>query len=291
MTNLEALYIVYPISFTHIELKGLVKLRWLGLDIVENEIPQFDQVNPDLQVLYLRFECTHIGKEFKSKFSRMFLNFRKLQSFSFMGNHTFDFDLDWLHGTHLENSKQDDLSHTSSSLRYLRLCKLESIKGSCLRFSNLRTLKLSEIINFEFQPGMFNGLVNLKLIKIFKVNIKDKMLPAGTFNGLVNLERLTIRKCNLETLSDGCFSPLVRLQLLDLLYNSIVEQNAKTFIGLESLKELRLDYCLYFSLEQFKSLEEFFLRSLTKKIAKRFTNLFPNIELKKWDYEYYRFFE
>ena len=75
LENLEALRVRKPINFSHIELKGLSKLKWLRFEFDKDEIPIFDQVNPDLQVLelYLRFE---IDKSvFESKLFQIYLNF------------------------------------------------------------------------------------------------------------------------------------------------------------------------------------------------------------------------
>lgn len=192
MVNLEAFGVEDAIRMSHIELKGLTKLKWLKLGSGNDEnLPLFDQVNVDLEVLEINlvFRLNPKSKIFQN------FNFPRLKAFFFkVGQETLEFDLSWIHAPQkLKNS--NDI--TTSSLRYLSLNGIKSLEGSFLGFSNLKTLEFSKTC-FKFQPNIFNGLFNLKSLNISYNSIKHKCLPTGVFNGLVSLERLVMKRCNIR---------------------------------------------------------------------------------------------
>lgn len=296
MKNLEILGIKNVNSFSHIELKDLFKLKWLRLEINSEEIPLFDHVNPELQVLefYLRSDLRFNNFESKSNSSsksfrlNQVFKFHKLKAFLFSGGNNVDFDLDFMHYENVRNTKrfkhENDESNTvnSSSLIYLRLAEIKSLKGSWSSFLNLRTLDLSNNYRVQFQTGMFDGLVNLKSLDISNSCVK---LSSDLFNGIINLERLSMRRCNLSRLPDGLFSPLACLKLLDLLSNNIIGLNENTFKGLESLEELRLDYFSSsesLSIDVFTNFGDFkklILNPISKDLTEQLNAKFSNIQI------------
>lgn len=271
MGNLEVLEIKNAKNMSHIEFKGLKKLKWLRFELIEYYIPLFDQVNPGLQVLELdlRFRHDLILKLFEN------FNFRYLKAFIFYK--CYDFDLNWL----ICNSAKSD----RSSLRYLCLGNLKSLKGSWTSFENLRTLDLSETWSFDFQIGMFNGLANLNTLDISRNKSIGEQLAPGLFNELVSLEQLYISSCSIKTLPDNLFSTLTRLKVLDLSDNSIAGVNAKTFEGIENLNELRfyqyrhdcdnLSVFIYF-----KKLQKVILNPSSTVLAEQIRVKFPDIEIR-----------
>lgn len=285
LKNLEVLEIGYPKNFSHIELKDLFKLKWLRLDLNESEIPIFDKINPDLQVFDFCLRNNEPKLEAKSKIFQIF-NFRKLKAFSFFIYYKiFNFDLDWLRGKnsseHFEQEFNDGL--TTSSLRYLYLNGLESLEGRLSSFENLQTLKLHLDSEFKFQPGMLNGLANLKSLDISQSSLNYEILASGLFNGLVNLERLNMFHCGLKRLPAGLFSPLVRLQVLDLKCNKSLIIRDKTLKALKNLKVLKIDITEYVSLRvlySLKSLEQLILNYVSEKLIEKIKKIFPNIEIR-----------
>lgn len=241
MQNLEALNVMYPHNFSHIEIKDLFKLKWLRLHLDINETIRFYQANPNLKVLDFRNASKNLHQMF---------NFRKLEAFTVCNRYDkrIDFDLDWLLGKHLDHFRPEIndfidaiITSQTSSLRYLYLENFKSINGSFSSFFNLRTLKLSYISPSEFQSNMFKELVNLTSLDLSHNDFKYRMLiPTCFFNGLDNLKQLVMSECNLTRLPDGLFAPLSRLQLLNLSHNNLLEIDMNTFRGLEYLRELLL---------------------------------------------------
>lgn len=280
MINLEALKVTCPQKFSHIELKDLFKLKWLRFILDAEEIPNFYQANSDLKVLEIYLEESSLPNSSLSlnNVHHMF-NFRQLLDFSFIDcNNYLDFNADWLLGKNLKQFKPefDEIINTchASSLRYLRMENVKSIKGSFSSFVNLRLLDLRLNSSIELQPGMFNGLVYLKDLDLDRTRVICSMLPSDLFNGLVNLKRLNMGKCKLKTLPDGLFSTLARLQVLKLHNFDSLELTANTFKGLDNLRELCLisDFwpidCVRNWNDQdvfihFKKLEKFFLKSIS----------------------------
>ena len=168
------------------------------------------------------------------------------------------------------------------------LLEIKSLKGSWSNFLNLRTLDLSVNSNIEFQPGMFNGLVNLKWLNISSTNIKEEMLSNDFFNGLANLERLDMYNCKLTRLPDDLFSPLIRLQTLDIGFNlNITEINTNTFKSLKNLKELKLDNYEFLSIDlfiYFKNLESLTLNiyrntCFSNHLENQLKEKYPNLKI------------
>lgn len=191
MQNLEALNVICPQKMSHIEIKNLLKLKWLRFQFENEKIPQFHQANPNLKVLELH--------QLKSlKIYHQIFNFRKLEAFSFTCYQNYiplekqDFDLDWLSGKNLDDFKPkiEDLTSDSASasqpscLRYLNLKQIKSLKGSFSSLVNLLSISLNYISSIKFQPDMFNGLASLKFLHIS--NSTCSMLSPDLFNGLVN---------------------------------------------------------------------------------------------------------
>lgn len=282
MTNLEALSIDHHndhLSF-EFELKDLVKLKWLRLVQLDHDhLPIFEYALPNLEVLEISLDGR---KNISIKdVSRIFQNFNsnlpKLKAFSFscfnfsgQVSVSVDFDLKWL-----ENLKQEigqSTSQQTSSLRYMHLDNLLSIKGSFSSFVNLRTLGLIDDVPpkypFSFQSKMFNRLENLRSLDLSFQHIREGV--TDLFDGLVHLEKLNMNGCQMETLPDGFFSSLTSLKVLNLdcvrmpfcsgMFNRLVnlkslnmssnsfEINKHTlpiglFDGLVNLENLNMSYC------------------------------------------------
>lgn len=248
MKNLEALNIINPKSFSHIELNGLAKLKWLQFEIDEHEIPLFAHVNTDLKVLSFSLQTKPISPESKSNWLGQIFNFRKLKAFTFSCTKGFDFDLDWLDGKNLEQFEQefDDLSHSaSSSLRYLNLKYLSSLKGSFSSFVNLQTLDLSCNPLVRFEPAMFDGLMNLKSLNLSNNPIFDQNTPCEILNGrFFSLEKLHLdeTKSRKLILNKEIFRDLTNLAELSVSFNYLsIEQDA--FVYLKRLRRLIMTNC------------------------------------------------
>lgn len=221
MKNLQALGIIDSTNMSHIEFNGLPRLKWLELELIHDTSPFFSQINPDLEVFICYLRSLTLKSEEKTKLFEIF-NSCKLMAFLFWGCRKFDFDFELLYGKNIEHIG-------SSSLRYLRLSHLKSLKGSLSGLVNLQLLNLHDIEFIEFQPGMFNELVKLRTLNMSNNPTLGQMLSPGLFNGLVRLQRLEMVNCSLKRLPNGLFSPLKRLKKLDLQYNKELETDEDTF--------------------------------------------------------------
>jgi Leucine-rich repeat (LRR) protein len=109
-------------------------------------------------------------------------------------------------------------------------------------FPNLRTLKFNRENDYlVLDDNVFsklNHLVNLEL-KFRIGQIRKEM-----FVGLFNLRKLILKGCNLNSIENGSFKDIVRLETLDLSNNSnLCEITSEMFEGLINLKSLYLNDC------------------------------------------------
>jgi Leucine-rich repeat (LRR) protein len=109
-------------------------------------------------------------------------------------------------------------------------------------FPNLHTLKFNRENDYLFlDDNVFSNLKNLVTLELkFRIGqIREKM-----FVGLSNLQKLLLKGCNLNSIEDGSFKELVRLEILDLSHNSNLNGiTSKMFDGLKNVKILLLNDC------------------------------------------------
>lgn len=256
LVNLDYLLISNPKKCNHIQLNDLPRLKWLRLEVIGEEIPEFQNVNIDLQVLEF------IYKDYVKGILEIIREccFPKLRALKICGNND-KFDLECL--SEKCQSKNEAASERNFILEYLSLSEFKEIKGSFSSFENLRSLTLSRIDAVMFQNGMFKGLTNLKSLQVdcLKTQRKHKV-TLGFFDGLDNLEKLdlccTNKFCkelfrNLSNLTElklftrdfsyiqnDAFSYLVRLENLYFKCSSEKSIRDGLFSPLKNLIELNL---------------------------------------------------
>ena len=124
-------------------------------------------------------------------------------------------------------------------------------------FPNLKTLQFNRENDYLFlDDNVFSRLNKLVTLELkFRIGqIREKM-----FVGLSNLQKLTLQGCNLNSIEEGSFRDLVKLETLDLSRNSnLSEITSKMFDGLRNLKRLLLNDCKINSIKSdtFKTFSE-----------------------------------
>ena len=101
----------------------------------------------------------------------------------------------------------------------------------------LSTLSLEGNELTDLPVGLFHDQLLLSNLNL--INNKLKSLPPGTFSGLNKLIHLSLRHNQLTTLNTG-FSDLSALTSLDLNYNLLTWLPYNVFIGLSSLRTLKI---------------------------------------------------
>ncbi|XP_042534628.1 toll-like receptor 4 isoform X1 [Dipodomys spectabilis] len=132
---------------------------------------------------------------------------------------------------------------------FIGLCQLEYLdfQHSALKHTNqftvflcLHQLHYLDISYTHIQvafDGIFDGLTNLKVLKMAGNSFKDSTLP-NIFRNMTNLTILDISECQLTQVSKGPFDSLPNLQVLNLSHNHLVYLDLFPYEHLLSLQVL-----------------------------------------------------
>ncbi|XP_048196519.1 toll-like receptor 4 [Perognathus longimembris pacificus] len=151
---------------------------------------------------------------------------------------------------HLDLSFNGVISINSN---FMDLCQLEYLdfQYSTLKHTNqftvflcLHQLHYLDISYTHIQVafgGIFDGLTNLKILKMAGNSFKDNTL-SNIFRDMINLTILDISKCQLTKVRKGAFDTLPNLQVLNLSHNHLVYLDPSPY---EPLLHLRVLDCSF----------------------------------------------
>lgn len=247
LVNLEVLMMVSCFNCSHLNLDVLPRLKWLQLDMNDNDFPCFQKLSSHLLVLNIGI----FSSETESFQTLKNVKHDQLLVLCLRTNKTLD-QLSWLLGFpnlkvfRLEMNGLETISFPDGlfNLEVLHLTHtmLESISDDTWsKLINLKTLNL-RMNRLKLNRGsFFKGLE--KLIKLdLSANELDS-IDKHAFQGLVNLECLDLsNNFHMQILDPEVFACLPNLKHLRM-DNTKIEIDTKTFSNLTRLKSLSIQYC------------------------------------------------
>jgi Leucine-rich repeat (LRR) protein len=169
-----------------------------------------------------------------------------------------------------EENKQNKVFSNLINLKQMNIVVENNINRNIFNgLFNLVELNLNYHSNFDADYVSFDGLVNLKILKIKLFNVKT-----NHFKVLTNLNELWLNYMTIQ--KDGFFG-LKNLLRLDLSYNQSKSLESNIFNGLINLKELNLEGSKFTFIQKdaFKGLSN--LEHLNMKLLEINDNLDENI--------------
>lgn len=160
-----------------------------------------------------------------------------------------NFDLEWISTMYpnlrfltLKNFQFESLSNSECMSKLEELClnynKLEwTVGGSWSAFASLRSLSISCSSKLKIEPGIFDGLVNLRTLDL---NYNYFKLTSGLLNRLESLERLRLENNRFDSIDRDVFLGLTNLTTLSLADNYLRNLDPNVFAHLPNLTELDL---------------------------------------------------
>lgn len=138
---------------------------------------------------------------------------------------------------------------TNIQVKYLQLCDIYvwaivNNAFNVIQFAELRTLEIKKVPIMALTDGVFNGLTKLKTLLLDHLMIHA--FAPNLLAPVPNLEKFTLQYCDNQPLVlDYLFgyNNLTRLHVVTIQHCNLNNTITKTtFTGLQSVKELRLEY-------------------------------------------------
>ena len=132
----------------------------------------------------------------------------------------------------------------------------------------------------------FNIKLPTSTVQLDLSNYGLKEILSETFAGLVHLQKLDLQGNSIETINNGAFANLPKLEFLDLSRNSLEKVQRSTFAGLVSIKRLKINGNNIQTLEEgsFQSLR--FLEKVITNRCLKYYNSFAKLKLFVFSWTY-----